>query len=50
VPTSALFDAWEAEGENVDEVAYWFKVPTAVVVDAIRFEKLLNEKEAAVAA
>lgn len=50
VPTVAIYDAWEAEGENADEVAYWFKIPTAAVVDAVRFEKLLNAKEAAVAA
>ncbi len=49
VPTHAIYDAWKAEAENVDEVAYWLNVPTAAVIEAVRFEELLNRREAVAA-
>jgi hypothetical protein len=41
VPASALFDAWKAEGENADAVAYWFEIPSPEVIEAVRFQKHL---------
>jgi uncharacterized protein (DUF433 family) len=50
VPTSALFDAWIAEGENADAVAYWFEIPTPEVIEAVRFHQHLFNGGAAIAA
>ena len=42
VPTSILYDAWKAERENADAVAYWFDIPTTEVIEAVRFEGFLS--------
>lgn len=47
IPTSVLFDAWRAEGEEVTPVADWFNVPVDQVQMAIGFEKLLMHEEQA---
>lgn len=39
VPTSALYEAYLAEGENLAAVARWFEVPVEHVREAIRFER-----------
>lgn len=41
IPTETLYDAWRAEKENVDAVAYWFGVPSAEVLSAVRFQEEL---------
>ena len=43
VPTSALLAAWEADGDY-DEVAFWHKVNSSEVHQAVEFEKLLDEQ------
>lgn len=43
IPTHALYDAWKAEGENPDAVAYWYEIPTTDVLNAVKFERLLDE-------
>jgi len=42
IPTGTLFDAWKAENENVDTVAYWFGIGSADVLEAVRFEQALD--------
>jgi uncharacterized protein (DUF433 family) len=42
VPTATLFDAWKAEKESTDAVAFWYQIPTAEVIAAVKFEKHLN--------
>lgn len=49
IPTNALYEAWIAENESVDEVAYWFEVPAASVIEAVRFEQLLDKRDAVAA-
>lgn len=41
VPTSAIYDAYLAEGKNKEVVAKWFEIPTQRVLEAVRFEKKL---------
>lgn len=50
IPTSVLFDAWRAEGEEIAPVADWFNVPVDQVQMAVGFEKLLKHEEQALAA
>jgi uncharacterized protein (DUF433 family) len=50
VPTATLYDAWHAEKENVDAVSYWYEVPTAEIVEAVKFERHLDTRRAARAA
>jgi uncharacterized protein (DUF433 family) len=38
VPTRALYEAFQAEGESVDSVATWYELPTEIVRTAVRFE------------
>ncbi|MGV9009823.1 hypothetical protein [Brevundimonas sp.] len=45
LPTSALYDAWLAEGQDLDEVAYWFDVKSNVVDQAVRFEQSIRSAE-----
>jgi hypothetical protein len=37
-----LYDAWKAENEDLDEVAYWYEVATTDVLDAVKFELFLD--------
>jgi uncharacterized protein (DUF433 family) len=41
VPTAALYEAWLAEDEDYDAVAYWYELPTPIVKEAVEFEKAL---------
>jgi uncharacterized protein (DUF433 family) len=50
IPTVTLSDAWKAEGEDEDAVAYWFQVSTHEVRRAVEFERALERKREAVAA
>jgi len=50
VPTGVLYDAWLAENENADAVAHWFDVPTPEIMEAVKFEKFLNQRPQAQAA
>lgn len=43
VPTGVLYDAWRAENENADAVAYWYGLSVTDVAEAIRFEQALDE-------
>jgi uncharacterized protein (DUF433 family) len=43
IPTGTLADAWRAEGGNADTVAYWFKVSSKDILNAVRFETALDE-------
>lgn len=45
LPTSALYDAWLAEGQDLDEVAYWYDVKSNVVDQAVRFEQAIRSTE-----
>lgn len=38
VPTEALFESFNAEGETYESVAHWFEVPLDQVQQAVRFE------------
>ena len=38
VPTEALFDAFNVEGETYESIAYWYDVPVEHVKQAVRFE------------
>lgn len=38
VPTQALFDAFQAEGETYESVGYWYEVPSEIVEQAVKFE------------
>lgn len=42
VPTGALFDAWKAEGGNVDTVADWYNLSAREVAYAVDFEQALD--------
>ena len=42
VPTSVLYDAWVAEGSDVDEAAYWHDVPAQDVRMAVEFEDVIH--------
>lgn len=44
VPTGVIRDAWAAEGENMDEAAYWLNIPVSEVAQAVEFERLLDER------
>jgi uncharacterized protein (DUF433 family) len=44
IPTAALHDAWKAENENVDSVAYWYNIPSTEVIEAIRFQEHLLQR------
>jgi uncharacterized protein (DUF433 family) len=44
VPTITLYNAWKAEKQNADEVAYWYDLPSTEVLEAIRFEELLDRR------
>lgn len=46
-PTSALFNAWRAEGEDFAAVSDWFNVPVDQVRMAVGFELLLEHEEGA---
>jgi uncharacterized protein (DUF433 family) len=50
VPTATLYDAWKAEDENSDAVAYWYRMPTTEVMEAVRFERHLERRQEARAA
>lgn len=41
IPTGTLYDAWVAEKEDFDSVAYWFEIPTPSVRQAVEFERAL---------
>lgn len=41
VPTSAIYDAYNAENQNTDIVAKWFQVPNRRVKEAVLFESSL---------
>lgn len=43
VPTGVLYDAWRAENENADAVAYWYGITVAEVAEAVRFEEALDD-------
>lgn len=38
VPTQALFDAFNAESETYESVAFWYEIPVEHVRQAVRFE------------
>ncbi len=38
VPTRALFDAFQGEGETYESVGYWYDVPPEIVKQAVKFE------------
>lgn len=42
VPSEAIYEAWIAEGEDVDGVARWFEIPEKQVVEAINFQVRLQ--------
>lgn len=44
VPTSALFDAFHANGETYESVAKWYEVPIDQVKEAVRFEFDVNPR------
>jgi uncharacterized protein (DUF433 family) len=50
IPTGVIYDAWFAEGENPEPVSHWFEIPTADVIEAVRFEKRLMSRDEARAA
>jgi uncharacterized protein (DUF433 family) len=50
VPTNVLFDAWQADNENVDSVSHWYEVPTTEVMAAVQFEQYLSQRIQAQAA
>lgn len=43
VPTGTLYDAFKAEKGNLDTVAYWFEQSSNDVLEAIRFEQMLDQ-------
>jgi uncharacterized protein (DUF433 family) len=43
IPTDTLYSAYKAEKDNADKVAYWYDVSAADVMDAVRFERALDE-------
>ena len=46
IPTGVLVDAWRAENENADAVAYWFQISVSDVAQAIAFEQALDARPA----
>ncbi len=50
IPTATIYDAWLAEGENAEPVSHWFEIPTAEIIEAIRFEQHLSKRGEARAA
>ena len=50
IATATLFDAWSAENEDADVVSYWYETPTAEVIQAVEFERHLNNRRAGQAA
>lgn len=44
IPTRTLYDAWVAEKEDADSVAYWYEVAMTDVLDAVKFEKFLDRR------
>lgn len=50
VPTSVIYESWKAENESIDNVAYWHELKTTEVIEAVKFEKTLDERLVARAA
>jgi uncharacterized protein (DUF433 family) len=44
-PTRALFEAWTAEGEDIDAVAYWFELSPVAVKQAVDFEIMVMAEQ-----
>lgn len=42
VPAQAIYDAFSAEGEDIEGVARWFDIPKAEVVQAVNFQMRLQ--------
>lgn len=42
ISTAALYEAFKAENDNLDEVAYWFGQKATDVLEAVRFEQHLD--------
>jgi uncharacterized protein (DUF433 family) len=50
IPTGTLHDAWKAEQQDADAVAYWYGIPSPEVLEAVRFEEFLQKRGEAQAA
>jgi uncharacterized protein (DUF433 family) len=50
IPAATLYDAWKAENENIDNVAYWYGIPSPEVIEAVRFQEHLIQRGEARAA
>ena len=46
ISTSTLYDAWKAEDEDLEEVAYWYDLPIEDIAQAVEFEQDLVKKAA----